>query len=92
MLHTRKLTQSVANIEDNILPMTMASEMGSSLHIAEAYQRSLAELMPSIRAATSEIDDCITRAEILSLNGDSQGQKDLIINELTKIKQKFLGR
>lgn len=39
-----------------------------------------------------DIEDCITKAEILSLNGDTQGQKDLIINELSKIRQRFLAR
>lgn len=41
---------------------------------------------------TTEIEECITRAEILSLNGDTSGQKDMIINELTKIRQRFLAR
>jgi hypothetical protein len=48
--------------------------------------------MPTVKRITTEIEDYITRAEILSLNGDTQGQKELIINELTKLKQRFLAR
>ena len=39
-----------------------------------------------------EIDDFITRAQILSMNGDTQGQKDQIIGELTRLRQRFLSR
>ena len=91
MITTRKLIQKISQTEENILPK-LTGEIGSSLQIAESYQKSLDDLMPAIKQMTCELDDCITRAEILSLNGDSQGQKDLIINELTKVKHKFLNR
>lgn len=91
MVTTRKLIQKISQTEENISPK-LTGEIGSSLQIAETYQKSLDEFMPAIKQMTCELDDCITRAEILSLNGDSQGQKDLIINELTKVKQKFLNR
>ena len=41
---------------------------------------------------TTEIEDCITRAEILSLNGDFLSQKEAIISELTRVRQRFLNR
>ena len=44
------------------------------------------------KSITSEIEDCITKAEILSLNGDAQAQKESVINELTKCRQRFLNR
>lgn len=91
MIHSRKLIQKTMQIEENFFPKTTGN-FGDSIEIAQSYQKSLDEFMPTVKKITSEIEDCITRAEILSLNGDTQGQKELIINELTKLKQRFLAR
>jgi len=48
--------------------------------------------MPAVQTATSDLDACITRAEILALNGDAHAQKELVVSELAKVKQKFLAR
>ena len=41
---------------------------------------------------STEIDECIAKAEILSLNGDTQGYKDILITDLSKIRQEFLSK
>jgi hypothetical protein len=91
VISARKLIQKTIKTEENFFPKT-TDEFGDSLEIAQSYQKSLDEFMPIIKTITSEIEDYITKAEILSLNGETHGQKELIIFELTKIKQTFLSR
>ena len=91
MIYARKLIQKIVQIEENFFPR-ITGDLGNSLDIADSYQKNLDDFMPTIKNITTEIEDCVTRAEILALNGDSQGQKDLIINELGKVKQKFLAK
>jgi hypothetical protein len=91
MAQSRKLIQKTMQVEENFFPKTTGN-FGDSIEIAQSYQKSLDEFMPTVKRITTEIEDYITRAEILSLNGDTQGQKELIINELTKLKQRFLAR
>jgi hypothetical protein len=91
LLSARKLIKKTTKIEENFFPKT-TDEFGSSLEIAQSYQKSLEEFMPTVKTITNEIDDYITKAEILSLDGDTHGQKELIILELTKIRQRFLTR
>ena len=88
MIQSRQLIQRVMQTEEKFFPK-LSGDLGHSLESSESYQRHLDNFMPSVKSLTSEIEDHITKAEILSLNGDTQGQKDLIINELTKIRQRF---
>jgi len=90
ILHTRQLIQKIGQLEDNL--QTPNLDTTNINQISDAYQRSIDDLMPTIKSFTNDIDECITRAEILALNGDAKGQKDLVINELTKVKEKFLTR
>ena len=91
MIQSRCLIQRVMQTEEGFFPK-LAGDLGDSLEISEAFQKRLDDFMPIVKKITHDIEECITRAEILALNGDTQGQKDLIINELTKVRQKFLSR
>jgi hypothetical protein len=41
---------------------------------------------------STEIDKYVTKAEMLSLKGDITDQKDLIVQELNKVRQQFLSQ
>jgi hypothetical protein len=91
MVQSRRLIQKCMQTEEAFFPK-MAGDLGDSLQKSEAYHQQLDEFMPTVKLITTEIEEFITKAEILALNGDTKGQKDLIINELTKIRQRFLTR
>jgi hypothetical protein len=91
MIQSRRLIQRVMQTEEGFFPK-LAGDLGDSIEVSESYQRQLDQFMPTVKYITAEIEDSITKAEILALKGDTQGQKDLIINELTKIRQRFLTR
>ena len=91
MIHSRRLIQKCMQTEEGFFPK-MAGDLGDSLQISETYHQRLEEFMPTVKSIANELEEFITKAEILALNGDTKGQKDLIINELTKIRQRFLTR
>ena len=91
LINARQLIKKTMLIEENFFPK-VTGEFGNTLEMAQTYQKNLDEFMPTVKQISLDIEDCITKAEILSLNGDTQGQKDMIVNELTKIRQRFLAR
>lgn len=91
LITARQLIKKTILVEENFFPK-VTGEFGNTLEMAQAYQKNLDEFMPTVKQISMDIEDCITKAEILSLNGDTQGQKDMIVNELTKIRQRFLAR
>lgn len=91
MIQSRRLIQRVMQTEESFFPK-LAGDLGETLEVSEAFQKRLDDFMPIVKNITADIEENITKAEILALNGDTQGQKDLIINELTKVRQKFLSR
>jgi hypothetical protein len=91
LINARKIIQKTVKILDNFFPKVTA-EFGNSFEIAQSYRKCLDEFNPTVEIITNEIDDYITRADILSLNGDTFGQKELLILELTKVKKRFLAR
>ena len=47
---------------------------------------------PPLQKAQEEIEKHLSTAELLSLKGDTKGQKDQIVNELIKVHQRFTAR
>lgn len=88
--NARGLIKRTILIEDNFFPKSTQFE--NTMEISRVYQKNLDEFMPTVKSILVEIEDFITKAEILSLNGETQGQKDMIINELTKMRQRFVSR
>ena len=49
-------------------------------------------LFPPLQKAEAEIEEHLKTAEMLSLKGDTRGQKEQIVNELIKVHQRFHAR
>ena len=48
--------------------------------------------LSNFQKVSHEIDNYVTKAEMLSLKGDITDQKDLIVEELNKVRQQFLSQ
>ncbi|CAF1047343.1 unnamed protein product [Adineta ricciae] len=65
--------------------------MSPNDHI-DRYQRLLSDFTNSVQEITREIEDRLRTAEQLNMRGETNGQKEQIVNELIKAQQQYLSR
>ncbi|UJR28306.1 hypothetical protein I4U23_009551 [Adineta vaga] len=58
----------------------------------EKYQRLLSDFANTVQETTREIEDRLRTAEQLNMRGETNGQKEQIVNELIKAQQQYLSR
>ncbi|KAK3083136.1 hypothetical protein FSP39_014900 [Pinctada imbricata] len=82
----------VMKIEREFFYPNLAGNLGQNIGAAQEMQRKCTEFMPMCKRAQEEIEKHLSTAELLSLKGDTKGQKDQIVNELIKVHQRFTAR
>nr|XP_006823021.1 PREDICTED: titin-like [Saccoglossus kowalevskii] len=87
----RKTIEWVMNTEAEFFPQ-IAGELGDSLTEANERQNKLSEFQLTVKKINQEIEERVKTAEMLALKGDTHGEKDLIVNELVKVHQRFQAR
>ncbi|CAF3636008.1 unnamed protein product [Rotaria sordida] len=58
----------------------------------EKYQRLLSDFANRVQETTREVEDRLRTAEQLGMRGETNGQKEQIVNELVKAHQQYLSR
>ncbi|CAG5126015.1 unnamed protein product [Candidula unifasciata] len=87
----RRTIDRVMQIENDFFPL-ISGELGDSLQQTNQLQARLDQFVPIYQEAQAKIEEHLKTAELLSLKGDTKGQKDQIINELVKVHQRFQSR
>ncbi|XP_076451161.1 coiled-coil domain-containing protein 141-like [Babylonia areolata] len=88
----RRTIDHVMKIEREFFLPYISGHLGNSLEKAEELRNKLTEFAPLAKKAQEEIEDRLKTAEMLSLKGDTRGQKEQIVNELLRVHQRFQGR
>ncbi|XP_046554795.1 uncharacterized protein LOC124264120 [Haliotis rubra] len=88
----RRTIDWVMKVEREFFLPYIAGQLGNSLERAEQLQRKVEEFGPVAKKAKEDIENHLKTAELLSLKGDTKGEKDKIISELVKVHQRFQAR
>ncbi|XP_025104045.1 coiled-coil domain-containing protein 141-like isoform X3 [Pomacea canaliculata] len=88
----RRTIDHVMKIEREFFLPYIAGNLGNSLQKAQELQRKLTEFIPIAKKAQEDIEEHLKTAELLSLKGDTRGQKEQIVNELIRVHQRFQAR
>ncbi|XP_060064415.1 titin-like, partial [Ylistrum balloti] len=87
----RKTIDWVLKIENDFFPV-IGGDLGTSIETANEFQHRLDEFTPTFESAIEELDKHLSTAELMEMKGDTKGQKDMIVNELVKVRQRFQAR
>ncbi|BFZ21917.1 hypothetical protein BsWGS_24956 [Bradybaena similaris] len=88
----RKTIDRVMKTEKDFFLPYISGNLGNSMEKARELQAKMEEFIPLAKEAQAKIEEHLKTAELLSLKGDTKGQKDQIINELVKVHQRFQSR
>ncbi|CAF0743307.1 unnamed protein product [Adineta steineri] len=83
----RTTIDKVHRFELNIVPTSFSTNDN-----IEKYQRLLSDFANTVQEITREVEDRLRIAEQLSMRGETNGQKEQIVNELVKVHQQYLSR
>ncbi|CAF2499044.1 unnamed protein product [Rotaria sp. Silwood2] len=83
--NARQTIDKVHRFELNIVPTQISTNDN-----VEKYQRLLSDFANRVQETTREVEDRLRTAEQLGMRGETNGQKEQIVNELVKVHQQFL--
>ncbi|VDI56857.1 titin [Mytilus galloprovincialis] len=87
----RKTIDWVMSVENEFFPV-IAGELGTSVETVKHYEKRLDEFSPVFQKGLEELENHMTTGEMLLMKGDTRGQLDQIMNELTKVYHRFKAR
>jgi len=91
VVDARRTIDWVLKVEHDFFPK-LAGELGTNLAELKAHERRLDEFKPTIKKVQEDIEKHLKAAEMISLKGDTRGQRDQVINELLKVHTRFQAR
>jgi len=88
----RKTIDWMVKEEKDLFAPYNAGQLGANFEEAKRLQDKVNRFEPTAKKAQEDVENLLRTAEMLSLKGDTRGQRDQIVNELLRVHTRFQAR